>query len=97
MICAFPSSARRDAGYQLDKVQNGLNPINWKPMTSVGTGVREIRIPDTSGAFWVLYIANFAETVYVLHCFHKKTQATSKTDLDLAAKRYRDLVKELGQ
>jgi phage-related protein len=66
-------------------------------MTTVGAGVREIRIRDASGAFRVLYVAKFTETVYVLHCFQKKTQATSKIDLDLAAKRYRDLVKELDQ
>ena len=94
---AFPSSARRDVGYQLDKVQNGVNPSDWKPMTTIGAGVREIRIRDVSGAFRVLYVMKFAETVYVLHCFQKKTQATSKNDLDLAARRYRDLVRELDQ
>lgn len=94
---AFPNSARWDAGYQLDKVQNGRDPGDWKPMNSVGAGVREIRIRDAGGAFRVLYTAKFAETVYVLHCFQKKTRATSKTNLDLAARRYRDLVKELDQ
>jgi len=94
---AFPSAARRDAGYQLDKVQNGRDPADWKPMTTVGAGVKEIRIRDAGGAFRVLYVAKFAETVYVLHCFQKKTQATSKTDLDLAAKRYRELVVELDR
>lgn len=94
---AFPASVRRDAGYELDKVQNGRDPSDWKPVNTVGAGVREIRIRDASGAFRVLYVAKFAETVYVLHCFQKKTQATSKLDLDLAARRYRDLVKELGR
>lgn len=93
---AFPDSARRDAGYELDKVQNGRDPSDWKPMNAVGAGVREIRIRDVSGAFRVLYVAKFAETVYVLHCFQKKTQATGKSDLDLAAKRYRDLLKALN-
>jgi len=63
----------------------------------VGRGVREIRIRDASGAFRILYVAKFAEAVYVLHCFQKKTQKTGKADLDLAARRYRDLVKELGE
>jgi len=94
---AFPSSARRDAGYELNKVQMGRDPSDWKPMNTVGAGVREIRIRDASGAFRVLYVAKFAETVYVLHCFQKKSQTTSKIDLDLAARRYRDLVKELDQ
>ncbi|MGH7100943.1 MAG: type II toxin-antitoxin system RelE/ParE family toxin [Acetobacteraceae bacterium] len=66
-------------------------------MVAVAQGVREIRIRDASGAFRVLYVAKFADAIYVLHCFQKKTKATSKTDLDLAAARYRDLVKELGQ
>ncbi|CDX60087.1 conserved hypothetical protein [Mesorhizobium plurifarium] len=94
---AFPNSARREAGYQLDKVQNEQLPTDWKPMTTVGKGVLEIRIRDETGAFRVIYTAKFADAIYVLHCFQKKTQKTSKTDLDLAAKRYGDLVKELGQ
>jgi phage-related protein len=94
---AFPGPARRDAGFQLDKVQHGRDPSDWKPMNTIGSGVREIRIRDAAGAFRVLYVAKFAETVCVLHCFQKKTQGTSKMDLDLAAKRYRDLVRELDQ
>lgn len=64
-------------------------------MTTVGQGVKEIRIRDATGAFRVIYVAKFSDAVYVLHCFQKKTEKTSKTDLDLAAKRYRDLLKEL--
>ena len=94
---AFPEAARRAAGYQLDQVQHGREPDDWKPMNTVGRGVREIRIRDTAGAFRVMYVAKFDDAVYVLHCFQKRTQKTSKADLNLAAQRYRDLVKELGQ
>lgn len=94
---AFPLSARREAGHQLDQVQNGFEPDDWKPMNTVGQGVKEIRIRDGAGAFRVVYVAKFADAVYVLHCFQKKTEKTSKTDLDLATKRYRDLLKELGK
>lgn len=94
-LCAFPLLIRREAGYQLDKVQNGLEPDDWKPMTTIGSGVQEIRIRDETGAFRVIYVAKFAGTVYVLHCFQKKTQKTGKQDLDLASKRYRDLAQEL--
>ena len=93
---AFPDAARRDAGYQLDRVQNGLDPGDWKPMNTVGAGVREIRIRDPSGAFRVLYVAKFDDAIYVLHCFQKKTQTTARTDLDLAMKRCRDLTRELN-
>ncbi|MGQ0756757.1 type II toxin-antitoxin system RelE/ParE family toxin (plasmid) [Acinetobacter baumannii] len=91
----FPITARREAGYQLDKVQNGETPDDWKPMATVGQGVQEIRVRDATGAFRVIFVAKFSDAVYVLHCFQKKTQKTSKADLDLAAKRYSDLVKEL--
>ena len=94
---AFPLPARREAGHQLDQVQSGQEPDDWKPMNTVGRGVKEIRIRDAGGAFRVIYIAKFADAVYVLHCFQKKTEKTSKTDLDLASKRYRDLLQELSQ
>ncbi|WP_409558489.1 type II toxin-antitoxin system RelE/ParE family toxin [Achromobacter sp.] len=93
---ALPLAVRRDAGHQLDRVQHGLEPDDWKPMNTIGPGVREIRIRD-AGVFRVIYIAKFSKAIYVLHCFQKKTQKTSKTDLDLAARRYRDLLRELNQ
>ncbi|MFM8467633.1 MAG: type II toxin-antitoxin system RelE/ParE family toxin [Oxalobacteraceae bacterium] len=89
----FPVSARQEAGYQIDRVQNGLVPTYWRPMPTVGTGVREIRIHDADGAFRVIYLAKHADAIYVLHCFQKKTQKTSDLDLEIAIKRYRDLMR----
>lgn len=63
-------------------------------MPAIGPGVQEMRVRDAAGAFRVVYVAKFVEAVYVLHCFQKKTQRTGKPDLDLATKRYRDLLKE---
>lgn len=94
---AFPVSARREAGHQLDLAQRGGEPDAWKPMPTIGRGVREIRIREDAGAFRFIYVAKFADAVYVLPCFQKKTQKTSKADLDLAVKRNRELMKELGQ
>ncbi len=93
---AFPLAARREAGHQLDQVQNGRDPDDWKPMNTVGQGVKEVRIRDAAGAFRVIYVAKFADAVYVLHCFQKRAEKTSKVDVDLATKRYRNLLKELG-
>ena len=94
---AFPDSARHEAGHHIDQVQQGFQADDWKPMPTVGAGAQEIRIRDATGAFRVIYVAKFADAVYVLHCFRKTTQKTSKTDLDLAVKRYRELTKELGK
>ena len=90
----FPHDPRREAGFQLGKVQAGLDPDDWKPFDDIGPGVREIRIRDASGIFRVMYVAKFEEAVYVLHCFKKKTPVTSKTDKDLTATRYKELIKE---
>ena len=93
---AFPDQARREAGLQIDQVQRGLEPDDWKPMPTVGQGVQEIRIWDEAGTFRVICVARFENAVYVLHCFQKKTQQTRQADLDLAEKRYRELIKELS-
>ena len=84
----FPEDARHDAGYQLDKVQRGEQPDDFKPMASIGTGVEEIRVTDESGAYRVIYLARRAEAVYVLHAFQKKTQATARGDIEVARRRY---------
>jgi len=76
---AFPEAARREAGYQLDQIQHGREPDDWKPMNTVGRGVREIRIRDAAGAFRVLYVAKFDDAVYLLHCFQKKTQKNEQS------------------
>lgn len=90
---AFPQEARRDAGFNLDFVQRGLEPEGWKPMKTVGAGVNEIRVRDASGAYRVIYLATCPEAVYVLHCFQKKTERTSQHDIDLAQKRFKAIPK----
>jgi phage-related protein len=90
-LLSFPGDARRDAGFQLSKVQAGFDPTDWKPFPDIGPGVREIRIRDCDGAYRVLYVTSFDEAIYVLHSFQKKTQATSRQDKDIAKVRYRSI------
>lgn len=85
----FPDDARSTAGYQLREVQKGSDPSDWKPMTTIGSGVREIRIREASGAFRIIYVASIGDQVVVLHAFQKKTQKTPQKDIDLAAIRLR--------
>ncbi len=94
---AFPDHPRRDMGFQIDRLQHGLEPDDWKPMATIGVGVREIRVRDGTGAYRVIYTARIADAVYVLHAFQKKTQATAQRDLDLAAKRLRDLMRKVSK
>ncbi len=91
-LMAFPIDARKDAGFQLGKVQAGLDPADWKPFDDVGAGTREIRVRDANGIYRVMYLAKFVQPVYVLHCFRKETQATGKQDKAMTAARYRAVV-----
>ena len=89
VVRSFPEGARKEVGVQLHKVQQGLEPSDWKPIGTVGSGVREIRIREDGGAFRVLYVTQLADAVVVLHAFEKKAQKTPKRDLDLASGRLR--------
>ncbi len=89
----FPEDAKQDAGYQLDKVQRGEQPTDFKPMPTIGKGVEELRIREASGAYRVIYTARLPDAVYVLHAFQKKTQTTAKRDIELAKSRYAELTR----
>jgi len=95
-IREFPDAAKHEAGYQLERVQAGKEPADWKPMPSVGLGVNEIRVRE-GVAFRVIYVAKFPEAVYVLHAFQKKARKTPKAEIDLSRERYRAMVNERKQ
>lgn len=90
----FPESAKSDAGYQLDKVQRGEQPDDFKSMPSIGRGVEEIRVWDDRGTYRVIYTARFSGGVYVLHAFQKKTQHTLDRDIEIAKRRFRNILRE---
>ena len=92
---AFPESARSDAGYALREVQKGNEPSDWKPMSSIGSGVKEIRIKDAKGIFRVIYVLKYLDRVNVLHAFQKKTQKTAKQDIELAKQRLKVVLEEI--
>jgi len=96
-ILKFPVEPRKEAGFQLGKVQAGLEPDDWKPFNDVGVGTKEIRIRDATGIYRVMYVAKFEQAIYVLHCFQKKTEATTKQDKTIAETRYRAVVNEIKE
>lgn len=93
-IKEFPDSAKKVIGHELNEVQEGRSPSDFKPMTTVGRSVYEIRIQVEEGAFRTIYIAKFQEAIYVLHAFQKKSQKTLGQHIELARKRLNDLIKE---
>ncbi len=86
----FPREARQADGFELHTVQSGLEPSDWRSLPIVGPGAMEIRI-HVLGEWRVLYMARFKEAIYVLHAFQKKTGKTSRRDLDIARRRYRQI------
>lgn len=88
---AFPLDARRAAGFQLDLLQQGDEPFDWRPMNTVGRGVNEIRITEDSGAFRVFYVVNRPDAIYVLHALQKTTRKTETRDIELARARYQEI------
>jgi len=91
----FPENAKREAGYQLDRVQRGLNPNDWKSMSNMGAGVKEIRIKDATGIYRVIYVAKYLDALFVLHAFKKKTQKTSKRDKSIIKERLKIVEQEI--
>jgi phage-related protein len=89
----FPAPARQRIGFQLERVQEGLEALDWKPMPAIGAGVREIRV-HTENEYRVCYAASFKQSIYVLHAFVKKTRKTSRTDLQVAKARYQEILAE---
>jgi phage-related protein len=94
-LLAFPADARRAAGFQLYRVQRGLDPSDWKPLRNVGPGVREIRI-RVRQEYRVVYVASFGEALYVLHAFVKKSQKTPTSAINLVRRRLADLIRTRG-
>jgi phage-related protein len=91
VVKEYPINVRREIGYNLDRVQRGIEPCDWKSMVSIGHGVKEIRIHEEN-EYRVLYVAKFEEAIYVLHSFLKKTQQTAKRDIQMAKKRYAEVL-----
>jgi len=86
---AMPAPVRHAMGMELMRVQFGGDPVDFKPMPTVGAGAYEVRVREASGAWRAIYVAKFAEAIYVLHAFQKKARKTAKADLELAARRYK--------
>ncbi len=91
---AFPDGARREVGFQLFRLQEGRDPLDFKPMPGVGRGVCEMRIRTEGQAHRVFYVAKFEEAIYVLHAFEKKSRKTSKKDIEIGRARYRAVLAE---
>ena len=96
-VRSFPDGPRRETGFQLDRIQRGLEPDHWRAMPAIGFGVKEIRVADPAGAFRTIYVATVAGAVYVWHAFQKKTRATPAPVIATARRRYKELMREARQ
>jgi phage-related protein len=94
-VRSWPSEVREEVGRQLNKVEYGRHPVDFKPLTTVGPGVYEIRHSDDGDQYRLLYVAKFQEAVYILHVItKKKSQKTPRHDINVARNRYQDLLRK---
>ncbi len=91
----FSDDGKREAGYQLHRVQNGLDPEDWKPFQRIGSGVKEIRIRCNNNAFRIMHVAKFSDKIYILHAFQKKSRKTNEHDVEIAKVRYNAVINEV--
>ncbi len=96
VVRGFSAEERQVIGGELRRVQAGLDPLDWKPMSTIGLGVREIRVHGVR-SLRVIYVARFANTINVLHAFEKTSRKTEQRDIDLANARYRVLANEIRE
>lgn len=89
-IIAFPNDAKRESGQQLGLLQAGEEADDWKPFSSIGSGVKEICIRKDN-EYRIVYVTKYKECIYILHAFVKKQQKTRKADIDLAKQRYKEI------
>jgi phage-related protein len=83
---------RETIGFQLYKVQQGLLPDDWKPMSGLGAGVSELRVSEEGQAYRAIYVAKYSEAIYVLHVFEKKSRKASRRDVAIARQRHQQLM-----
>lgn len=93
-IKEFPEEVRRELGKAIFDLQKGekLSMPLSRSMSSVSSGVEELRVKDRSGAYRAFYYSRLADKVIVFHAFSKKTEKTSKHDLDLGKKRLKEVL-----
>ena len=93
-LLSFPKPIVKVIGYQLGRVEAGLEPDRWEWFATVGEGVRQLGVKDATAWYRTMYVTSFPEAIYVLHCFQKKTDKTPKRDIDIARARLSDLTAE---
>lgn len=95
-VRSFAADARAQVGRELFRLPVGADLLDWKPMKAVGPGACEIRV-HAGGSYRLIYVARYAEAVYVLHAFTKKSQATRLQDIRTARERYRAMLESRGE
>lgn len=89
-MLALPPAMKSEGGKELHRLQIGEDPNDWGPMSSIGSGANEIRLQDANGWYRIFYVAKFLEVIYVLGIVTKKTNQTSKQDVDNAKVKYKE-------
>jgi phage-related protein len=91
VISSFPEEARQNLGFQLRLLQQGQQPTDYRPMSTVGPGVFELRDQDERAWYRVIYLSRIRDVVHVLHCFQKKSRETPVREINTARQRFKSV------
>jgi phage-related protein len=87
VISLFPDVAKQNLGFQLRLLQRGQQPTDFRPMSSIGPGVFELRDQDERAWYRVIYLSKVRDIIHVLHCFEKRSRETPLKEINTARQR----------
>ncbi len=95
VLSGFPKGVKQNLGFNLRLLQQGSEPIGYRPLQSIGRGVFELRDEDDRSWYRVVYLSRINDVIYILHCFEKKSRAMPKRDADTARRRLKAVQERL--
>ncbi len=89
VVSSFPEEARQNLGFQLRLLQQGQQPTDYRPMSTIGPGVFELRDQDERAWYRVIYLSRVRSVVHVLHSFEKRSRETPAKEIRTARQRFK--------
>ena len=97
VISSFPDDVKYNLGFDLRLLQQGQRPTDYRPMSSIGAGVFELRDQDERSWYRVIYLSRIHDVIYVLHCFEKKSREMPRRDFEKARQRLKTVKARLAE
>jgi phage-related protein len=87
VLSGFPAGVKQNLGFELWQLQQGERPTDYRPLSSIGSGVFELRDQDERAWYRAVYLSRINDVIHVLHCFEKKSREMPRKDFEKAKQR----------